>query len=93
MKKFEIEMLPPIPEGGPINNNSSTVIINKNLVRLCLDVNEELAEKVKDHAYWERLMQKDMLLKIVEKFINEHPVEPRPQTARLQDRRGPKKKK
>jgi hypothetical protein len=93
MKKFEIEMLPPIPEEVPINyDNRVNSFGNSNTVRLCIDTSEDIADKVRDHAYKLRLTQKEMLLKIVEEYISKNIVEPRPQSLKAKGKPGPKKK-
>ncbi|MHB9147317.1 MAG: hypothetical protein ACYC2U_02635 [Candidatus Amoebophilus sp.] len=93
MKKFEIEMLPPIPEEEPINYNSrASNFENKNTVRLCIDTSERIADKVRDHAYQWRLTQKEMLLKILEEYLDKNMVEPRPQALKEKGKPGPKRK-
>jgi len=48
-------------------------------------VKEELLEKLKAVAYWERVMLKDILNTILQEYIDKYKVKPRPEGIRLRE--------
>lgn len=61
-------------------------------IRMFVDLTIEMTEKIRDYAYWERLTQKETMLKAVEQFIKDNPVESRPDSVKNRKRPGKKRK-
>lgn len=61
-------------------------------IRMFVDLTIEMAENIRDYAYWERLTQKETMLKAVEQFIKDNPVESRPDSVKNRKKPGKKRK-
>jgi hypothetical protein len=84
MKQFElIPLKKPVGEESPQEHVYST--------RMCVDIDYQLAEKVKDYAYWKGLTRQQVLYQALTQFMNENPTKERPPT--LKNRKVGRSKK
>jgi hypothetical protein len=94
MKKFDLISLP-TPKEAKDNKQPNQIIDQEKLnetMRMCVDVKNDLIEKIKNYAYWEGLTQQDILLQALEFFIKDKTIKDRPDTLKLRKRNGRKKK-
>jgi hypothetical protein len=56
--------------------------------RMCVDVPEDLVEKIKDYAYWEGHTQQDILLHALTQFLSAKPIKSRPEAVKNRPKLG-----
>jgi len=92
-KNFELVPLPNLPE---INQEKTTQATQSHVpvtsIRMHVDVPNEMAEKVKDHVYWKRSTQQDLILQAVKEFLERNTVESRPEHEKIKNKAGRKRK-
>lgn len=94
MKKFDLISLP-TPKEAKDNKQPNQTADNENLnatMRMCVDIENYLVEKIKNYAYWEGLTQQEILLQALEFFIKDKTIKDRPDTLKLRKRNGRKRK-
>jgi hypothetical protein len=94
MKNKKFEVLP--INIDKIKEESNLYAIKKpsseTSIKMMLEINSELAEKLKDYAYWLRTTQGDVLLEAFAQFTKNNPVETRPESEKKKRKVGRKRK-
>jgi hypothetical protein len=92
-KNFELVPLPNLPE---VKQEKPTQVIQSPVpvtaTRMHVDVPYELAEQVKDHVYWKRSTQQELLLQAVKEFLDRNTIESRPESEKTKNKAGRKRK-
>jgi hypothetical protein len=65
--------------------SSSQEGTKENETRATFIINEELLDKVKALAYWDRILIKDIVNKVLEEEVNKRKPKPRPEEVRLKE--------
>ena len=96
MKKFEFISLP-TPKKGQLHEESSIKATREHNIlsestRMCVDLENPLAEKIKDYAYWEGLTQHEILLQALQNFMQDKAVKTRPEAVKNRKSPGRKRK-
>jgi hypothetical protein len=60
--------------------------------RMCVDMPENLVEKIKDYAYWEGYNQQEILLHAVTQFFSNKTIKSRPEIVKNRPKLGRKPK-
>ena len=79
-----------VKRGRPVTQTkeitkSSQEGTKENKTRATFIVNEELLDKLKAVAYWDRMLVKDVLNTAIQEYIDKKKPKPRPEEARLKD--------
>ena len=72
-------------------NKSSQDGTKENETRATFIVNEELLDKLKATAYWDRVLVKDVLNTALQEYVEKRKPNPRPEEARLKDQEANQK--
>jgi hypothetical protein len=95
MKTFELIPLP-TPKKGQANDQSSTASkaepSKATTLRLFVDVSIEMADKLKDYAYWERLTTKETMFEALRQFLEGKTIKSRPEAVKNRKNAGRKRK-
>jgi hypothetical protein len=98
MKDFDQKFkLRPLPVAKEVSKeqpgvNSATDTSLEDTIRMCVDMESMLAEKIKDYAYWEGLTQQEIIMQALKIFMEDKSVKSRPEAVRKRARLGRKKK-
>jgi len=93
-QRFETEILgeelPTPKRGRPVTQTkeitkSSQEGTKENETRATFIINEEILDKVKAIAYWDRVLVKDVLNIALQEYIDKKKPKPRPEDARIKD--------
>jgi hypothetical protein len=91
MKNFELEPIPVLKRQEKEKMQASTAPRDISDSLLSVMVTEEVIEKVKDYAYWERLTQKEVILQALEQFLANKAIKSRPEEVKNRVKVGRKK--
>lgn len=95
MKNFELIPLP-TPKKGQANEQPSaepqTAPSAATTLRLFVDVSMDMADKLKDYAYWERLTQQETMLEALKQFLEGKAIKSRPEAVKNRKSVGRKRK-
>lgn len=93
-QKFKLRPLPVAKEVSkeqPVVNSVTDASL-EDTIRMCVDIESMLAEKIKDYAYWEGLTQQEIIMQALRIFMEDKSVKSRPEAVRKRARLGRKKK-
>lgn len=93
MKKFAFEPLPTVEKEEQNTAKSKKEIIHKTTTRMCVDMPEQLVEKIKDYAYWGGFTQQEIIIQAVNELVARKPIKDRPETVKNRPKPGRKPKR
>lgn len=93
-QKFKLRPLP-VPKEVSKEQPAVESTIDASLddtIRMCVDIESMLSEKIKDYAYWEGLTQQEIIMQALRAFMQDKSVKSRPEAVKKRARLGRKKK-
>ncbi len=92
MKEFAFEPLPTVENEEKKDAKSNREPNRKTTTKMCVDMPENLVEKIKDHAYWGGFTQQEIIIQAVTELVSHKPIKDRPETVKNRPKPGRKPK-
>lgn len=93
MKDFELEPIPLLKKKEQPKIESSTDVRNVSNNIISVTATNDIIEKIKDYAYWERMTQKEVILQALEQFLSNKSIKSRPDEVKNRTKVGRKRTK